>query len=198
MISIKNVSKSFSDNPILVNTSLDIEYRSFVCIMGSSGCGKTTLVNIILGFEKADDGTVSGVPSNTAVVFQEDRLCEDFSALSNVRMVIKNKKLGTKTASDILTALGLEEALKKPVKELSGGMKRRVAIARALAVEADFIIMDEPFKGLDDDTKKSVIDYAKQTLKGKTVLIITHDPEEAKAFGAEIYQMSDFGKIKKA
>lgn len=197
MISINNISKSFLDTHVLINTSLDIGCGSFVCIMGGSGCGKTTLINVILGFEKADSGNVTGMPQTVSVVFQEDRLCEDFSALSNVKMVINNKKADKQTASNLLISLGLGDSLNKPVKELSGGMKRRVAIARALAVEADFVILDEPFKGLDEETKKTVINYVRRKLKGKTVLMVTHDIKEAIAFGAEIYQMSGFGKIEK-
>lgn len=194
-ITIKNLYKSFSDKKVIENLNLNIPYGERICIMGSSGCGKTTLINILLGLEKEDSGIINGIPKQTTAVFQEDRLCEDFSALSNVRMVL-NTKDSTETAKSALIALGLEQALNKPVKALSGGMKRRVAIARALVALSDFVILDEPFKGLDDDTKDLVIDYVDRSTAGKTLLLITHDAEEAKLLGATVYHMENHSILK--
>lgn len=195
-ISIKQISKSFSDKVVLKGLSLTIEYGKTICIMGESGCGKTTLVNILLGLESADTGVVVGVPQKVSAVFQEDRLCEDFSALSNVSMVLP-KYSSKEKAGTVLNGLEMGDVLHKPVKKLSGGMQRRVAIARALAADADFCILDEPFKGLDDATKDKVIAFVKNSLKGKTVLLITHDIIEAKKMGAEIYTMQENGLLKK-
>ena len=159
--------------------------------MGESGCGKTTLVNIIMGLEKADAGEISGIPKKIAAVFQDDLLCEDFSAISNVRAVTGNKL----SKNDVITALGklglTKEDVSSPVRELSGGMKRRVAIARALLADSDLVIMDEPFKGLDEDTRRNTAKFVLNETKPKTLVVITHSPEEAELLGADkIIRMS--------
>lgn len=189
-ISIENLYKSFSDQIVLQNLNLNIKNGERICIMGSSGCGKTTLLNILLGFESPDNGTISGIPDNISVVFQENRLCEDFSALSNVRAVLKSKREQQKAIS-ILNAFNLGDSINKPIKNLSGGMKRRVAIARALVAESDLLILDEPFKGLDDYTKTQVMQCLAEHLKNKTVILVTHDESEAIYLKAKIYHMKN-------
>ncbi len=179
-IVIDNVSKCFDGEQVLNGFSLTVKKGEHLCLMGKSGSGKTTLLNIILGFVKPDSGSIAIDSTSVSVVFQEDRLCEDFTALTNVRLACKNEK----TATEYLTAVGLAEHLNKPVNELSGGMKRRVAIARALSVDADILILDEPFKGLDDGTKEDVIEFVRQKTKEKTLLFITHDAAEAESLGA--------------
>ncbi len=180
-IALNGVFKSFGDEQVVSDFSMNVPNGKRVCLMGKSGSGKTTILNILLGFCEPDAGTVSIGRSSLAVVFQEDRLCDDFSALSNVRMVCGSES----KAIECLNNMGLSDHLDKPVNELSGGMKRRVAIARALSMEADTIIFDEPFKGLDDATKLSVLDYVKEMTAGKTFLFITHDATEAELLGAE-------------
>jgi len=189
-ISIENLYKSFSDQIVLQNLNLNIKNGERICIMGSSGCGKTTLLNILLGFESPDNGTISGIPDNISAVFQENRLCEDFSALSNVRAVLKSKREQQKAIS-ILNAFNLGDSINKPIKNLSGGMKRRVAIARALVAESDLLILDEPFKGLDDYTKTQVMQCLAEHLKNKTVILVTHDESEAIYLKAKIYHMKN-------
>ena len=116
------------------------------CIRGRSGCGKTTLIRLLLGLDIPDKGKIEGISDRKiSAVFQEDRLCENLSAASNIRLVC------TETISD----RELEEAykavaLQKPVRELSGGMRRRVSILRALQADSDCVIMDEPLRGLDE------------------------------------------------
>ena len=89
----------------------------------------------------------------------------------------------------LLVELGLGDALQKPVRELSGGMQRRVAIARSLLCLADLFVMDEPFKGLDEDTRRQVMDTVLARTGGKTLLVVTHDPEEAAYLGGRIVRM---------
>lgn len=185
-IIIKNLTKKFNDKTVLDNVDLTAEEGKITCIMAPSGKGKTTLFRIISGLETASSGSVEGVPAKISYVFQEDRLCEDFKAVSNVRFVIGNR-LTDEEIEDCLLSLGLEkDSLKLPVKELSGGMKRRVAIARALLCEYELLILDEPFKGFDEKLKVGVIEYIKKETKGKTVLLVTHDRYEAELLGAEI------------
>ena len=155
-ITLKNISKSFGDKSVLSDLNTFFEIGKISVIMGESGCGKTTLINIIMGLEKADSGEISGVPESISAVFQEDCLSENFSAVSNLRAVT-GKKVAKETITELLLSFGLNDKdINSPVNRLSGGMKRRVAIARALIAESGLIIMDEPFKGLDEETKAKV------------------------------------------
>lgn len=183
------VSKSFGEKQILNKLSFSIAEGEILCIMAPSGWGKTTIVRLLLGLIKPDEGLITA-PIKKSVVFQEDRLFEEFSALSNVCTVTKDAA-AKKRCARLLSAVGLGKELKTPVRKLSGGMKRRVAIARALAADADFYVMDEPFKGLDLTTKDEVIAFVKSTLHDKTAVIVTHQEDEAKKLGARILQLDD-------
>lgn len=189
-IILSDASKKFGE--LTVFEGLNIKFNdSFTCIMGESGCGKTTLIRVLMGLESLDRGAVTGVPRRISAVFQEDRLSESFCAVVNVRIATgKNDR----EIYDCLEKLGLSESdAHKPVKELSGGMKRRVAIARALLYDADLYIFDEPFKGLDILTRDSVISFISRKLDGKTAIFITHSKEEAELLGAEIITLDKRG-----
>ena len=184
-IIINNISKSFGEKVVFSNYSEAIPFNKTTVIMGESGSGKTTLINMIMGLEKADSGDITGVPNKASAVFQEDCLCEDFSAISNIRAVT-GKKISKEEISDVLTKLGLSlNDICIPVRELSGGMKRRVAIARALLADSDLLIMDEPFKGLDLETRAAVIKCILNYISNKTLIVITHSPEEAELLSAD-------------
>ena len=187
-IILEHIGKSFGTNTVLEDFSHTFPGGRLTAIEGASGCGKTTLLNILAGFHQPDEGTITGLPSRISYVFQEDRLSEDFSVLSNIRLVTGK----TRSRAEIeahLKELSLEDALKKPVREWSGGMKRRAAIARAILYEADLYLFDEPFKGLDEALKKTVMDYVLKYTKGKTVILITHDKAEADYLGGELLTM---------
>ena len=184
-IIISNISKSFGEKVVFSEFSEIVPANQTTVIMGESGCGKTTLINMIMGLEKADDGVFEGVPEKISAVFQEDCLCEDFSAISNVRAVT-GSKISKACISNVLKKLGLsEQDITLPVRELSGGMKRRVAIARALLADSDLLIMDEPFKGLDTATRSAVINLILSYISNKTLIVITHSPEEAELLSAK-------------
>ncbi len=185
---LKNISKSFGNKSVLKDKTLSLENGSRTCIMGASGSGKTTLLNIIMGLLKPDGGEIIGVPKHIAAVFQEDRLCEPYSAVANV-FAVTGKSVAEERIVALLRELGLEGSEYLPVNTLSGGMRRRVALARALLAESELIILDEPFKGLDEDTRKSVIDVINRNTKGKTLIVSTHDIRDAKELGAEIYDL---------
>ena len=187
-IILKNISKAYDGKQVLNHFSLTLPEGKRTCIMGPSGCGKTTLLNILCGLQKADEGEIRNLPGKISVVFQENRLCEQFTALENVRMVAPEK---TETAKDILARLGLVNDLYQKAASLSGGMKRRVAIARALCYDAPLVVMDEPFKGLDEETKETVMETVMQMTEGKTVLIITHDEQEAQRFADNIVVLQE-------
>lgn len=183
-IILKNVSKSFGDDSVISGFSHVFPSGSVTCIEGPSGCGKTTLLNMIAGLLIPDSGTIEGVPQKIAYVFQENRLCDDFTAVSNLRLVC-GRKLSKTAAAAHLQELGLADDLKKPVREFSGGMKRRVSLARAVCFDADCILLDEPFKGLDEAMKKQAMDYLLRHSAGQTVICITHDPADAGYLGGE-------------
>lgn len=187
-IVIKDLDKSFGDKRVLSGFSARIPAGQVTCIMGPSGCGKTTLLNILLGLEPADGGVVEGLPGRMSAVFQEERLSEDFSAVTNVR-IVTGKALKTEEIEACLRDLGLEGSLRAPVREFSGGMKRRVAIARAVLAEGELLILDEPFKGLDEATRENVVREVLRRISGRTVIMVTHDPREAALMGARVIEM---------
>ena len=181
----ENITKKFGENIVINNFSHEFANGSFTCIMGASGCGKTTLMNMLLGLLAPDIGTVTGNNVRMSAVFQENRLCENLSVLSNLRLVMSGRPDRTALEHE-LEAVGLTGCADKPVRELSGGMKRRTALLRALLSEYEILFLDEPFKGLDDATKETVMRYCKQKTEGRTVILITHDRSEADYFGGEM------------
>ena len=181
-IIVSNISKYYDGKVVFRNLSLSFPAGKITCIKGPSGCGKTTLMRIVAGLEQASEGSVSGVPDKIGFVFQENRLCEDFTALRNIRLVT-GKRMENEEILRHLQEVGLSEDLTKPVRAFSGGMKRRVAIARAICYGAPLLILDEPFKGLDEKLRSRVMDYVKQYSAGKTVLCVTHDSAEAEYLG---------------
>ena len=198
-IAIRNLSKSFNGLPVLSGLDLDLSSGNTYCLMGASGTGKTTFLRILLGLEQPDGGTVrtEGCPEAgrcMAAVFQEDRLCETFSALDNV-LLAAGKNLGRETAYRELCRLLPEESVTRPVSTLSGGMKRRVAILRALLAPSRAILMDEPFTGLDEDTKQIVIDYIKEKTRDKLLVVVTHQEDDVASLGGRLVTLSPSGRV---
>lgn len=188
-ILIRNLSKAFGDKQVLSRLDMTVQAGSVTCLQGASGIGKTTLLRIIAGLETQDGGTVEGVSEKIAFVFQEDRLCEDFNALRNIQMVT-GRALPADSIRAHLRELEIpEDSLNQPVREFSGGMKRRVAIARAVCADAELVLMDEPFKGLDEALKEHVMEYVKRHTAGRTVICVTHNAAEADYLGGQVIQM---------
>lgn len=185
-IQLLHVTKSFGEHRLFTDLNLSFREGHIHCIMGASGSGKTTLLSMLMRLEKPDSGEIKGMEGKRiAAVFQEDRLIEHWDAIRNVKLTCAK----TVTTQDIdieLKKVGIDEGRGKTVRQFSGGMRRRVAIVRALLAESDILILDEPFKGLDEETKKQVMAYVKENTRGKTVLLVTHDKEEAKELGAEL------------
>lgn len=185
-ILLKNISKQFENTVVFNQFNIEIPEGKITCIMGPSGSGKTTLLSILMGLIKADSGTIHGLEGKRiAAVFQEDRLCKEITVLQNIKMVC-HRKVNNEQIKEELRKVGLDGAENKKISELSGGMKRRVAIVRAIMADSDLIIMDEPFKGLDETLKINVIEYVKQKTVGKTVIVVTHEKEEAAALLADV------------
>ncbi len=175
-IEAEHIYKSYDGKPVLEDFCLDVSSDSSYVITGESGAGKTTFLRILLGLEKPDQGRVRLLGDykysrvNAGVVFQEDRLCEESSAVENVAMV--SKKLSERIARQELEKLLPADQLDKPVKELSGGMRRRVCIVRACVVPSDVLVMDEPFAGLDEENRRKCIEYIR-SVQGTTPLVLT-------------------------
>ena len=179
---------------------LDIEAGEFFCLLGTSGCGKTTILNMIAGFEQPSTGkiemgghAVRGPGADRGVVFQgEDSLYPWLSALGNVEFGLRMRGLPrrerTERARRHLDLVGLTGQDHKHPPELSGGMKQRIQIARVLANEPLMLLMDEPFAALDAHTRaamqRELIKIWRAT--GKTVLFITHDIDEAVTLATRI------------
>ncbi len=185
-IELKNICVSFGEKQVLQDFSHTFASGSVTCVMGPSGCGKTTLLNVLIGTVAHQSGSVTGMPKKVACVFQEDRLCEDFSALSNAKIASSFSK---EEVVHCLERLGITEIDTK-VSQFSGGMKRRVAIARAICADCDVILLDEAFKGLDVASKENAIGVLLEYSKNKTVIAVTHDTEEAHLLSAEILDLS--------
>ena len=181
MLEAIQLSKSFDGKAVLVNFSARLEKGRKYCLMGASGSGKTTLVNLLLGLIKPDSGSIRRAPDmKMSAVFQEDRLLEQMTAAANIALV---SKAPNRQIEQLLMELGIaSESLPQPVATYSGGMKRRVALARALLAEYDVLFLDEPYKGLDEDTRRRVMRIVEQHTQGKTVLLITHDREETAGY----------------
>ena len=188
-IIITDLCKTFDDNEVLKNVNITLKDNSIYCLMGTSGIGKTTFLRILMGLEHADSGSVSGIDTKSiSCMFQEDRLIPYLSAIDNVRIVLHGKNNRDEIRNHLLSILP-DDSLDIPVSSLSGGMKRRVALARALSYPGKLIILDEPFTGLDKDTKLNVIDYILKMRNNRTLLITTHGTDDANLLGAEIIKL---------
>lgn len=186
---VEDLRKSYGGAAVLQGVSFTAEI-GLTRVTGSSGIGKTTLLRILLGLETADSGEITGLSGKRlAAVFQEDRLLDFMTPVDNIRL--PEPKLERAVILREMAAMGLTGCENQPVRELSGGMRRRVAILRALLCGADVIALDEPFKGLDEATRARVIDETKRLCRGKTVLLVTHEADEAERMGAKIVGLLD-------
>lgn len=195
-IKIEHLGFRFGEREVFTDFSMDVPGGAILCLMGESGCGKTTLLRLLSGRLTACAGRISGTHGQRiSMVFQEDRLCEDFSAKVNVKLGCcrgcypNHAPVSEAAVLAHLDAVGLSDMSDKRVSELSGGMKRRVAIVRAVLSDSDLLLMDEPFTGLDAATKQQVIRYVLREKCGRTLLVVTHDADEAAALGGTIIRL---------
>lgn len=181
MIVIDRLNIAYGDTKVLKDCSLRVEKGSRIALMGPSGCGKTTLINVIAGLIAPDSGTVR-VNGKVSYVFQEPALFPWLTALENVNVVLSDKPETLPQARRWLEEAGLTDSLDKYPHQLSGGQKQRVAICRALAFGGDILLLDEPLKGLDPDTRERVADLILRECRDKTLLLVTHEQWEAQRF----------------
>jgi ABC-type nitrate/sulfonate/bicarbonate transport system ATPase subunit len=196
-IRIEHVTKQFPADPperglAISNITLDIHANEFVAIVGRSGCGKTTLLNMVAGLLRPTQGLilidgkyVQGPGNDRGMVFQNSALFPWLTAIQNIEFGPKNrgvpKKERLQQAQELIELVRLEGFETKYPRELSGGMRQRVAIARALAMDPDILLMDEPFGALDELTRSEMQDELLRIWEArkKTVLFITHSIFEA-------------------
>src|SRR5437763_2707491 len=207
-LAIEKVSKSFkgSSGSVLAldNVSLNVAEGEFVCLVGASGCGKTTLLNIIAGLERPDSGTIqadgkpiTGPGRERLVMFQEPALFPWLNVFGNVLFGLKLKpNLTSKDRRDIakyyLELVGLSRFERANIHELSGGMKQRVSLARALAPNPRVLLMDEPFAALDALTREQLYGDLQRIWeeRKKTIVFVTHNVREAACLGERVLLFS--------
>lgn len=191
-IRIEHLNKSYHGRPVLQDLSLSIPTGQITAVMAPSGVGKTTLLRILMGLEAADSGQVEGLDGlRLSAVFQEDRLCANLSPVSNIRLVT-GSSLSRQEILSALAQAGLSDCAGQPARELSGGQRRRVALLRALLAPWDLLLLDEPFKGLDTETRKQIMDYVLlhfHKKPGRTVLLVTHDESEAAYMAENVFTL---------
>ena len=182
MIKINNISFGYTEKTVLENFSMSIGENEKICLFGESGCGKTTLLRLILGLEKPQKGEIIKGSYKASVVFQENLLLPFKSVLENITVMGADEK----EAFYHLEELGIADYSDSLPDSLSGGMQRRVAIARALANDFDFLVLDEPFTGLDEENIKTAAKHILKIVGNRTIILVTHSKEEADLLKAKI------------
>ena len=215
MLKLEDITKDYksADNVVHALKGVNIEFREseFVSILGQSGCGKTTLLNIIGGLDRYTSGNliINGKSTkefkdkdwdayrnySIGFVFQNYNLISHQTILSNVELALTlsgvDKKERKKRAIEALKKVGLEEQIHKKPNQLSGGQMQRVAIARAIVNNPDIILADEPTGALDSKTSKQVMDILKEIAQEKLVIMVTHNGELAEEYSTRIIRILD-------
>src|ERR1700744_1475773 len=210
-ISIEAIAKRYphpggGDVAVFENLWLSIQRGEFACVIGHSGCGKTTVLNILAGLDQPSEGAVivdgqaiEGTSLDRAVIFQSHALLPWRTVLGNVAYAVTSKwrrwdRAKVKAhAQKFIDLVGLTGSEHKRPSELSGGMKQRVGIARALSITPKIMLMDEPFSALDALTRGTLQDEVRRICQetGQTVFMITHDVDEAIYLAARIVLMTN-------
>lgn len=195
MIECKDVAKSFEDQLVFSHLNMRIEEGERICLMAPSGCGKTTLLRMVLGLESYDSGTlINPHTSSMAVVFQEDRLCDALSAVDNVALVCK-PGVSRRALRSMLCEVLPDEVLDKQVAYLSGGQRRRVALVRAFACDARLLVLDEPFSGLDSTTRSEVAQFMLRHQNNATLLVSTHGEHDHVSLHARVIRLNEIAQL---
>lgn len=208
LLAIQNLSCQFGQNHILQSLDLEVGENEIVCLLGASGCGKTTLLKAIAGLLPTSSGTVTLAGKavhccrvedrKIGLIFQDYALFPHLNVADNIQFGLTKLDKTTRQAimSKMLNVVKLAGFEKRFPHELSGGQQQRVAIARALACKPELLLLDEPFSNIDSQTRYAMIQEIKQILKSQNVpaIFVTHSKEEAFAFADKIAVM-DRGKI---
>lgn len=216
-IMLKDVTVSFGEKKVLNGLDARFEAGGTYCVMGPSGCGKTTLLRVCAGLQKPaggrvyygvsqqEDGCGEGRWKQTArqrsrfrresvsikktgMAFQEDRLCMQLTALDNV-LLTADRKYSVEQVVSLLSEIFPQEALRQTAEQLSGGMKRRIAVARAVLSDAECLLLDEPFAGLDEANHERLLCWILQNRNGRLLIVTTHEETDAKNMDAEVLRI---------
>lgn len=205
-LSIEGIARHYGTRPVFRDLWFGVERGEFAVLIGHSGCGKTTILNILAGLEAPDDGAlimdgheIGGPSLDRAVIFQSHALYPWLTALENVAFALRSRHPGWKrarieeAAHKALLLVGLKDAAHQKPSELSGGMKQRVGIARALSLQPAVLLMDEPFSALDALTRGTLQDEVVNLVGGgrQTAFMITHDVDEAILLADRILLMTN-------
>ena len=213
-VKVENLSKAFTaDKPVFSDVSFSLARGEFVCIIGHSGCGKTTILNVMAGLDTAtsghifmDEREVSGPGLERGVVFQSHALMPWLTVRANIAFAVKSRwpdysnQQVQAQVEKYVGMVGLTPALDKKPSQLSGGMKQRVGIARAFAIEPKMLLLDEPFGALDALTRGTIQDELVSIVRKtqQTVFMITHDVDEAILLADRILLMRNGSQTSKA
>jgi len=205
-LQVRDLARCYAETTVFDGVSFAMEKGEFVCIIGHSGCGKTTILNILAGLDSASGGAVvmdnrevAGPSLDRGVVFQGHALMPWLSAMSNIAFAVKSRwpqwnRIQVQThCQKFIDLVGLTGAEHKKPAELSGGMKQRVGIARAFAIQPKMLLLDEPFGALDALTRGTIQDELLRICDAtrQTVFMITHDVDEAILLADKILLMSN-------
>lgn len=205
MLELKHLGKAYGEHTVLHDINLSIDDGKIVSILGPSGGGKTTLLNVLLGITDVTSGQIlwngediTHVPMEKRgfnIVFQDYALFPNLNAHDNITYGLRNNP-GISTpeeVAELVELLGLEEHLGKKISQLSGGQKQRVALARTLVMKPRLLLLDEPLSALDGVIKESIKQKIKQIVDqyGLTTVMVTHDPEEALTMSDRVLILKD-------
>ena len=196
LLEVKNLKKSFDDNVVLKDISLEVEKGEVLCIIGPSGSGKSTLLRCITKLDHEDSGTID-FDGTFGLVFQDFNLFPHHNVLKNItnapiKVQKRDKKEVLQTARDLLKKMGLEDKEEAYPHELSGGQQQRVSIARALAMNPDILFFDEPTSALDPElTAEILVVIRNLAAEHMTMVIVTHEMSFARNVGDKIIFMDD-------
>jgi NitT/TauT family transport system ATP-binding protein len=199
VISLRGVDKTFGSGKGAVTAlravDLEVDEGEFVCLIGASGCGKSTILNLVAGLDQPSAGSVD-VRGRTALMFQESALFPWLTVAANVELPMRlagvPKAERRRRGEQLLASVHLDGFAKKRPHQLSGGMRQRGALARAFAQDADVLLMDEPFGALDAMTRDALHTELETLIReqGLTVLFVTHNVREAARLGDRIVVLS--------
>ncbi|GAP01867.1 glutamine ABC transporter ATP-binding protein [Fructobacillus fructosus] len=216
-VHVDKVNKSYGDNHVLRDISLDVMDNEVVVMIGPSGSGKSTFLRMLNQLEKPDSGlievggydisdpktNINKVRENIGMVFQNFNLFNNYSVIDNITLAPvqlgkMTKAEAEKKAKELLETVGLPDKASAPVSSLSGGQKQRIAIARALAMDPDIMLFDEPTSALDPEVVGDVLDVMKHLAKmGMTMIIVTHEMGFAKQVADRVV-FFESGKIQES
>lgn len=206
-LKVEQLAKAYqADKPVFADVSFGIDRGEFVCIIGHSGCGKTTILNVLAGLDTASSGhafmdgrEIAGPSLERGVVFQGHALMPWLTVRQNIAFAVKSRRPDmARTDLDahvekFVALVGLSHAIDKKPSQLSGGMKQRVGIARAFAIQPKMLLLDEPFGALDALTRGTIQDELMGIVRDtqQTVFMITHDVDEAILLADRILLMTN-------